>query len=72
VGLKLSHSRRTTEGYREWREHCLRRAGFRAGTAARIAADTAYDLHALLELVDRGCPPHLAVRILAPLDEVAA
>jgi hypothetical protein len=26
------------------------------------------DIHALLELVDRGCPPHLAARILAPLD----
>ena len=25
------------------------------------------DLHALLELVDRGCPPRLAVRILAPI-----
>jgi hypothetical protein len=27
------------------------------------------DLHQLLELVDRGCPPELAVRILAPLDQ---
>jgi hypothetical protein len=26
------------------------------------------DLHALLELVDRGCPPALAARILAPLE----
>jgi hypothetical protein len=26
------------------------------------------DLHALLGLVDRGCPPDLAARILAPLD----
>jgi hypothetical protein len=23
----------------------------------------------LLELVDRGCPPHLATRILAPLEQ---
>jgi hypothetical protein len=28
-----------------------------------------YDLHALIELVERGCPCHLAVRILAPLDQ---
>ena len=28
----------------------------------------AADLHALLEIVDRGYPPHLAARILAPLD----
>jgi hypothetical protein len=27
------------------------------------------DLHALIELVERGCPPELAARILAPLDE---
>jgi hypothetical protein len=26
------------------------------------------DVHALLELVDRGCPPVLAARIMAPLD----
>ena len=26
------------------------------------------DLHALIELVERGCPHHLAVRILAPVD----
>jgi hypothetical protein len=29
------------------------------------------DLHALLDLVDKGCPPQLAARILAPLDEQA-
>ncbi|MCY7364805.1 MAG: hypothetical protein LH469_05760 [Frankiaceae bacterium] len=37
--------------------------------AAAVAADLSWDLHALLQLVDRGCPPHLAARILAPLDE---
>jgi hypothetical protein len=26
------------------------------------------DLHALVKLVERGCPPPLAARILAPLD----
>jgi hypothetical protein len=26
-------------------------------------------LHALIELVERGCPPELALRILAPLDD---
>jgi hypothetical protein len=26
------------------------------------------DLHALIELIERGCPPGLAARILAPLD----
>ncbi|MEA2179850.1 MAG: hypothetical protein QOG77_3147, partial [Solirubrobacteraceae bacterium] len=46
----------------------LARAGFAAGLAARLARDCRVDLHALLDLVDRGSPPHLAARILAPLD----
>jgi hypothetical protein len=52
--------------YVAWRTDCLRRAGFEPVTAQALARDTGFDLHALLELVDRGCPPHLAVRILAP------
>ena len=44
-------------------------AGFERELAGRLAADGGVDLHALLELVDRGCPPQLAARIIAPLDE---
>jgi hypothetical protein len=51
-----------------WRRSRLRRAGFDARLAAEIAADLRYDLHAILELIDRGCPPQLAARILAPVD----
>ncbi len=51
-----------------WRQRQLQRAGFDADLAARTAADCAVDLHALIELVERGCPPRLAARILAPLD----
>ena len=50
-----------------WRRSQLRRAGFSAPLAAQVAADLRYDLHELLDLVHRGCPPDLAVRILAPL-----
>jgi hypothetical protein len=50
-----------------WRETVLLQAGFARGTASRLAADAGYDLHELLNLVDRGCPPELAERILAPL-----
>jgi hypothetical protein len=53
---------------RRWRERQLRRAGFGAQPARRAAADRGVDLHALIELVERGCPPELAVRILAPLE----
>jgi len=54
-----------TEVFR-WRRDQLVVAGFRPSLAASVAADGRYDLHALIELVERGCPPTLAVRILAP------
>ena len=44
----------------------------RAALAASIAKNARYDLHALIELVERGCRPELAVRILAPLEEESA
>ena len=52
----------------EWRADRLRAAGLRDELAHSVAVDRRYDLHALLELVDRGCTGELAVRILAPLD----
>jgi hypothetical protein len=52
-----------------WRVGRLRKAGFPAELAERVAHEERVDLHELLELVDRGCPPHLAERILAPLDD---
>ena len=55
-----------------WRREQLALAGFPPPLAARLADDHRYDLHALIELVERGCPPDLAVRILAPLGEAAA
>jgi hypothetical protein len=54
---------------RSWRHCRLLEAGFPEGLADFVAADPRFDLHALLQLVDRGCPPALAVRIAAPLPE---
>jgi hypothetical protein len=51
-----------------WRRDRLLLAGFPARLASALAADPAYDLHALIELVERGCEPSLAVRILAPVE----
>lgn len=51
-----------------WRRRRLERAGFDPVLADALASDRRTDVHALLELVDRGCPPALAARILAPLD----
>ena len=55
-----------------WRRAQLVEAGFPQSLASSLARDGRYDLHALLELVDRGCPPELAVRILAPLEDERA
>jgi len=52
-----------------WRIARLRASGFGRELAEDIARDRRYDLHALLELVDRGCPAELAVRILSPLED---
>lgn len=51
-----------------WRRDQLRAVGFCPDLAARLAVDRRYDLHRVLELIDRGCPPALAARIVAPLD----
>lgn len=51
-----------------WRREQLAEAGFSLPLAARVAKDPRYDVHALIELVERGCPPELAARILAPLE----
>jgi hypothetical protein len=55
-----------------WRCEQLVGSGFAPALAASVAENNDYDLHALIELVERGCSPELAVRILAPLEEESA
>ena len=57
-----------SHAFGEWRRRRLAAAGFEPHLAAELAAEPNVDLHELLILVDRGCPPALAARILAPLD----
>jgi len=52
---------------RTWRRCRLIEAGLPDALADSVAGDPLYDLHALLQLLDRGCPPDLAVRITSPL-----
>jgi hypothetical protein len=61
-------ARQGSAGIASWRCMRLRRAGFDAALAERLSRECAVDLHALIELVERGCPPPLAARILAPFD----
>lgn len=51
-----------------WRRARLRKAGFEAALTEELSHECSVDLHALIELVERGCPPPLAARIMAPLD----
>ncbi|HSF26745.1 MAG TPA: hypothetical protein VLC50_04430 [Actinomycetes bacterium] len=52
-----------------WRVRRLLDAGFEPGQARELAATPGIDLHAVLDLIGRGCPPRLAARILSPGDE---
>jgi hypothetical protein len=52
-----------------WRTQRLLRAGFPGPLAGALAGDCRFDLHALLDLVERGCPPARAARILDPLPD---
>ena len=52
-----------------WRHRRLLAAGFPDALASALAADPRADLHAHIELTERGCPPELAARILAPLGD---
>ena len=54
-----------------WRAGRLEDAGFPPALAGTLARQRV-DLHSLLQLVDRGCPPGLAARILAPIDATEA
>jgi hypothetical protein len=48
----------------EWRFSQLTRSGYAVGDALALAACTDVDLHRAADLVARGCPPSLALRIL--------
>jgi hypothetical protein len=47
-----------------WRSDELERAGFDGPLARTLAESPDVDLHQALDLVERGCPPELAARIL--------
>ena len=55
-----------------WRCDQLAQSGLPFSLAARLAQDQRYDLHALIDLLESGSPPELAIRILAPLEDDTA
>ena len=58
------HERTESERIEAWRAEELERAGYAPDAAARIAARFDVDLHRAIELVERGCPHDVALRIL--------
>jgi hypothetical protein len=63
-GIPLTPAPRPSADLVRWRLGRLTAAGFEEELALALAAEGDVDLHALLDLVDRGCPPHLAARIM--------
>jgi len=47
-----------------WRAEELERAGYEPRAAGRLAVRHDVDLHTAVDLLERGCPPQLALRIL--------
>jgi hypothetical protein len=53
-----------SERVERWRAEELMRAGFDPAAAVGLAASLEVDLHSAIDLLERGCPADLAVRIL--------
>ena len=52
------------ERVERWRLEALVKVGYDSTSAAQLAVRNDVDLHRAIELVERGCPPEIAVRIL--------
>jgi len=53
-----------SERVERWRTDELIRVGFEPDAATVLAAEPEVDLHRAIELIEQGCPPDLALRIL--------
>ena len=52
------------ERIERWRAEELERAGYEPRAAGRLAVRHDVDLHAAVDLLERGCPTDLALKIL--------
>jgi hypothetical protein len=53
-----------SERIERWRVEELARAGYDADDAVELASRSYVDLHLAVQLLERGCPPATALRIL--------
>jgi hypothetical protein len=61
---ELLRARVTEDEVVAWRREQLRRAGCRRFEAEVLARERHIDLHEAVALLERGCPPKLALEIL--------
>jgi hypothetical protein len=61
---ELSRPDTETERVERWRAEVLERAGFDVDSAQELASRPDVDLHRAIELIESGCEPDLALRIL--------
>ncbi|HWQ00472.1 MAG TPA: hypothetical protein VN449_00010 [Gaiellaceae bacterium] len=61
---ELLRARVTEDEVVAWRREQLRRAGCRRFEAEVLARERHIDLHEAVELLERGCPPKIALEIL--------
>jgi hypothetical protein len=64
TAAELDFQTSETELIQSWRVEALERAGYLPSEAAEIAVRPDIDLHRAVDLVERGCPSHLALQIL--------
>jgi hypothetical protein len=58
------HDETEIERIEHWRAEALERAGFDLRSASALAMRHDVDLHDAIDLLDRGCPPEVALQIL--------
>ncbi len=58
------HLETESERIERWRAEELERAGYNPDDAVELAVRSYVDLHLAVDLLERGCPPRTAVRIL--------
>ncbi len=52
------------EKVERWRAEALEKVGYDLASALELAARSDVDLHCAIDLVESGCPPDLALKIL--------
>ena len=58
------HVETESERIERWRAEELERGGYEHDDAVELASRAYVDLHLAIELIERGCPPQTAVKIL--------